>query len=231
MNMVFATLIPFLIIFIFIIVVIKGTSNKVFFKTARTSKLIIVSYVVLLSVGVLIAYLLPNPNLANEPDIDVGELQYVDDNFYNIADSGKLAETAGIYETDKWSFGYDEEQLTVLENGGNWIIYEKKSGSDRKIDVIRYSTKYIVNSGLDFTDEIEPPTVELSDNQLTITEPPLVNIRVAQFHKEFTITQFTGESMFNDRNPVMGRDVIVIRVPVNVEIVTNQQDGVHYIND
>lgn len=227
------TVFPLLTTFILIVVVfmvIKVMSKKVLFKTGRVSKLIIVSYIVLLTVGVLIAYLLPNPNVANEPDIDVEQVEYLKENFHNIANKGELADTMGIYEAEKWSFVYDKAQLTVFENGGNWILYEKKAENDGQIDVVRYTTKHVIN-GFDYTDKIEAPTVELVGNQLTISEAPRVNIRVANFHKEFTITQFTGESMFNGRNPISGRDALVIRVPANIEIVTNQQDSVHYINE
>lgn len=227
------TLFPLLTSFILIVVVfmvIKVMSKKVLFKTARTSKLIIVSYIVLLSVGVLIAYLLSNPNVANEPDIDVEQVEYLEGNFHNIANNGELADTMGIYEADMWSFVYDKAQLTVFENGGNWILYEKKPENDGQIDVVRYTTKHVIN-GFDYTDKIEAPTVELAGNQLTISEAPQVNISVANFYKEFTITQFTGDRMLDDRNPVSGRDALVIRVPANVEIVTNQQDRVHYINE
>lgn len=227
------TLFPLLTTFTLIVVifmVIKVMSKKVLFKTARTSKLIIVSYIVLLSVGVLIAYLLPNRNVANEPDIDVEQVKYLEGDFHNIANNGELASTAGINETDKWSFAYDKAQLTVFENGGNWILYEKKAENGGQIDVVRYTTKHVIN-GFDYTDEIEPPRVELAGKQLSISEAPQVNISVAIFYKEFTVTQFTGESMFDGRNQISGKDALVIRVPANVEIVTNQKDSVHYINE
>lgn len=99
-----------------------------------------------------------------------------------------------------------------------------------QIDVVRYSTNYIFG-GFDYTDEIKPPIVELAGNQLTIAEPPQVQLRVASFNKEFTITQFTDEVNFYKHYNISGIEALVIRVPANVEVVTNQNDNEDYLNN
>ncbi|OIJ17381.1 hypothetical protein BKP37_02435 [Anaerobacillus alkalilacustris] len=208
---------------------LKFTSPIMYKKRA---KYILIIYSSILLFSTVLFYLI-QPQLVPINKEDNQEIIYEINNyvqdFYAAINEG---ETEAISQLEKWQFPYTGDTIEISNNNHHFILMvERKKTEDDTIDVTYLTTKTFIE-GVEFTDYLKPPTVELSGGRIIIGEPPPVTINVAKFDKEFTINQFYKENRWmNEWRSSIGMSAIYIQIPRNVEVIQQEHQYIEYVGE
>ncbi|MFE8702961.1 hypothetical protein ACFYKX_20340 [Cytobacillus sp. FJAT-54145] len=202
----------------------KGITRWFFERKLLVWGLIGYGAVLLFSFVIFYAYVNPTLNEHSEEEYktkkDILKAQKAANTLYSFAYEGNIDKLAeGLYLETEWSFSYNGDQLKVhTPNTHNvsMIITERKETNDGKIEVVNYKSRTIIGD-VDFTEKTKVPTVELHENILQVIPPEFVELNLGKFTNEFTTKQFTGEN-FYDVARVLGRDILYIRVPKDIQL-------------
>lgn len=204
----------------------------------RFSKVFLIIYASLLIAALPLAVIISQEmgdkgiEVENEYDEDGWEVR--EDQFFNAAYEGRLEELEGIL-SKKWRFSVEEEQLELRFPRGEFYtsIYAERVDSLRdEIEVIYYAKPSIVN-GIDFSDKIPSPQVELSGHAVHFIAPEPVEIKLISTEKEFTIAQFLEESRDRGyRSPIdLHSNALHLRIPKQMQIVESQEQYIHFVGE
>lgn len=228
------TLVLFVIPPILLIMFGKKINEKKKPVSFGTTKYILISYSLLLFVGMVLSYVLPNPFSSNFQTITNEErvkAQNAVEQFHQAFNSGEFSDIDGVEINGRWKFQFDDEKSLWLKGsrnhgGDTLVLVEKMNSLVGQIEVVHYKTRYILDD-YDYTHLMKPPTLTLNQNEMTITRPDPVELKLAKLNKVFTITQFSDESerMFSDHRHIRGAQVLYVRVPDSLDI--KEGEGVH----
>lgn len=231
--------IPILLLLLILFIVfsgIKKATQKASFINSQRIKWILGGYVAILIASVFITYFLPIEEYTGAVDTDreisIDEVDELINQFYSARNQQDFENIEGIFVADEWSFAFDGKSLNLKKvdyaYSGMFLYVEEKANEDGKVEVIRYSTPHIVQRW-DVTHLGGSPHLDLQGNSLLIYPPERTRIELATFHKEFTITQFTGEKMFMDGFGSIGVSMFYLKVPANVQIKHDETISIHYV--
>ena len=217
-----------------VIIILMGTFFFMFKAGNKFMTVKITHWLLLIYVGVLLLALAVSPFITGEPlgrkSMDQAEQEQEMNDLYENINNGDIA-NIDHYLMKKSSFDhYQEEQLTILSNSeyGPQIFVERKDSNDAKIEAFIYVNGLIID-GYDFSDLLKPYQLELTDNTLTII-PTKQDIDISIESPGFPIRQFNGESSFLNHTFSSGEPVVYLRIPVDLELITNDQVYLEYIN-
>lgn len=187
-------------------------------------------YLVVLLISVGLFFLIPDEGKISEPKVN--------HNFHYMYDKVMDGHVSAIDQdriTKQWHFDYDGDELMMKaannDMNGISIFVEKKKENDGKIDVLFYQTPTYVE-GIDVTDQVKPPLVDLSSGALSVAKPRLQELKFTSFKQEFSISQFTGEDWFRMGDTfIRGDHLLYIRVPNDLKIHQDHYIGVQYIKE
>ncbi len=230
MITILTSLIPILII-ILIAATVSGVGKSIQnarFLNGKVIGFLFAGYGALLVLSVIFSYTLPS----EASETNTNHAQEIAEAFYANLHNGNLAEVEGVMITDEWNFPFEETalELQISQNdyyANVWVLVEEDDALTNEIRVSRYITPHVV-SEIDYTHLIVAPSVELVNGTLTITPPEKNNLKLAQFHKEFTITQFTGEKMFPEHSNTWSANLLYLQVPAEVEISSDEYINLQY---
>lgn len=137
--------------------------------------------------------------------------------------TNKLDELPDILVKETWEFDYDGKQLFVLGNGGTEIpiIVEKKEADDRKIEITYYLIEPSLN-GVDISQLIEKPAVQLKENELHIIQPNAIEVIFRRFEKSGVMRQFSderGEIFDKTFIHAVGGHLLYLKIPRDLTLV------------
>ncbi len=234
MNMIGLILIQliFFIAIIFVVsTIIKKISKKASSFNVKTIRWIFIGYITILVTSTI--FLLVFPIGEEDKTVSIAEAREIEDNFYNATREGNLEKMDGLLTIDEWTFSFEEPTLHLNLNQGDqssmriWVKH--KDTNDGNVDIFHYSTPYFT-MGVDVTHLVRSPQLEMKNGTLEIGSTWGEPVRMAKFHKEFTITQFTGEGMFYDGHlSRVGTNALYIKVPANVEISAADYIHIDYV--
>lgn len=241
MNVI-ASLLPIILsLFIFGFIIFLTKRNGKRKKTYLSSKKIrwmLVVYVVILLISVGLFFLIPNEEDAvkGEKISNPGISYRLTEAIYN----GHVANIDEKFIAKQWNFSFKQNELTIeaIENdiNGISIIVERKDVNS--IEVNFYQTPTFIK-GMDITDQIKSPHIELSSKTLTITKPKHNELNFTSFKQEFTMSQFQGEDLqdndvvwLGEKSYIRGEQLLYIRVPKDLKIqVGDDYTGIDYLEE
>lgn len=204
--------------------------------TGRRIIWIIGGYMGIMFFALVLFYLLPIGNESKDKLSEDEINQYLNEGFglYDALKAGKWDLRYDKYRTEMNSFPFHEDQLKIISNGRIFntdIFVEVKETNNHTVDVIQYQQKMIINS-MDASDKLDSLKVVLEGKQLGVLSPEQKKITFAIFDKDFTVTQFTGEKLFDKGFDVIGgNDFIYLRIPPNVQLIYDKDNvNLQFVN-
>ncbi|OIJ11634.1 hypothetical protein BKP35_11900 [Anaerobacillus arseniciselenatis] len=222
----------FILAIIFVVSsIIKKVSQKAASFNATTIKWIFIGYITILVAATIFLFVVPIG--VEEKNVSINEARQIEENFYNATHEGNLEKIEGLLTIDEWEFSFEEPVLHLNLNQGDQssmrILVKNKDTNDGNVNIVHYSTPYFT-LGVDVTHVVRSPQLEMINGTLEIGSTWGEPVRMAKFHKEFTITQFTGEGMFYDGHlSRVGTNALYIKVPANVEISAADYVHIEYV--
>ncbi|MFT4413966.1 hypothetical protein ACLM5H_08910 [Fredinandcohnia humi] len=218
---------------IFLIVIVGGiflfvSMQKQFGQ--KGTKLVIGSYLVILVLSVIVYYILPDNFFIPETVSDSGNAKRYEE-IYSAAIEGKIDQVDGVKQKENWNLSYQDSELNItsIRDSNMFTVFERKDSDDETLELIYYvsDTKY---NGVDFFDRLSSPTVSLVEDRLLITNPKEFEISLAGFHKEFVISQFKGDGLYDEfKFDIIDRpsdyQIMYIRIPKSLTLT-----GMDYVN-
>ncbi|MFA9556896.1 hypothetical protein ACERII_06315 [Evansella sp. AB-rgal1] len=224
---------------VIIIVIFFSTKGKTpFFNGYRQrikSTIIVYISILILSTGLFYILQTQLSTVSSEDNTEIiSELNNYVNEFYNIQDPKELDESDKVVKLGEWSFPYSDEELEIFTSSYHLVRVQQKETSDETIDVSFYTTRAF-QSGIEYTELLQPPTVRQANNSLLITDPDRVEISFAKFDREFTINQFTGGSMMDDNHETstthFGDTILFVKVPSNVNVSYSEDGNIYIVED
>ena len=206
--------------------------------TGRRIIWIIGGYIGIMFLALVLFYLLPIGNDSKDKMSEEEISQYFNEDFglYDALKAGKLDSRYDKYRKEMKSYPFYEDQLKIISNGRNFgtnIYVEVKETNNHTVDVIQYQQKMIINSiDVDVSEKFDSLKVVLEGKQLGLLSPEQKKITFAIFDKDFTVTQFTGEKLFDKGFDVIGgNDFIYLRIPPNVQLIYDKDNvNLQFVN-
>jgi hypothetical protein len=201
---------------------IKATLKNAKFLNGKVIMSLVAGYVAILLISLIYTYTIPT----EASEITSKQAQVITDNFYSAVNNGRnIEDVEGVRVGAEWKFPFEGNLLNINtllndEHVYTWVVVEKNMNLHDEVLVTRYMTPYVVND-IDYTDLVPTPKIDLQNDFLTIKHPRWSEIRLVKFHKEFTITQFTGEKMFDDDRG-WSANLLYIQVPENVKVKADE---------
>lgn len=234
MSTFFYSFLPIIIIVMIVGFVVfltkQNKKKKKAYLSGQKIRLIFGIYLAVLLISVGFFYLIPTDAESTKFGETEPGFPHLSEKIYN----GSFAELDEKYVTEQWSFDYEGDELN-LETVGNSIngiqlLVDVKSKNDNQIDVTFYQTPTYVE-GIDVTDKIKPPLVNLSNKTLTMAKPREFELDFTAFKKVFPMNQFTGEDWGMEDSFMRGEHLLYLQVPKGINI--QQGDGlwIEYIRD
>ena len=198
----------------------------------KKTKWIVGIYAVILIIATLLSFILPvDRNTAGKglSKSDVDKIQKVQDSIYGSISNGRFKEQefkSALIKKKSWSFPFDEKTLTFSkgdsDNFSPSILVEKTNNNE--IQAVYYVGKAIVD-GIDVTDEISSPTINLNHSTLIFGNPDAKEVKLAKFSTAFSFDQFSGKpTIFNHESyGIFGIDILYLKVPKDVQITGDYQ--------
>ncbi|WP_456276280.1 hypothetical protein [Bacillus sp. AK128] len=188
-------------------------------------------YCLILLVSLLTFYLLPS-DIFSYTDEEFGKLNLDDVDYntniiYDALYKGKIEEVEEVNINEQWEFSYSGELLTINMNEDQTsmlVIAERSSELNGKIEATHYTSKAFIQ-GIDFSDQLHPPTVELDGEELNIKDPESIELKFFKLQKEFVMNQFDPNKKDNQfvMESSVGVNVLYIKIPKDLGLVGNIQ--------
>ncbi len=230
--MINVTLLVLFVVFALLLTRSIGSLNKRFSLSYNLQFWLIAGYLLLLLISPLIVKLLPSDGLrlttVNEEEMEkeLHRQMQIEGDLHFLASEGRPEEVEGALVLGQWEFpAYQEKAINLVsfrkgEHYDPMIIVEQKDREDNRIEAINYATQTILE-GIDYTEEIEAHQLALEGQNLKVTVPRQLEVRIGGFKKEFMVTQILGqETRIDGLSPQMltGTQLLYLRVPADVEV-------------
>ena len=180
-------------------------------------KLLVIAYSVLLIAAAVFHSLIPIEGFAaGISEDEMKNAAQIWDVMLNQIEHMTEEELEKIYTVNRWSFDFTDNRISVLNpDKDEPIIFVNKEVDDKKVEVIRYSSPWVIE-GVDFSNVIIPPDVELSEGILKIRYHKQKH-SYTRFTKDFTMTQFSENKNWESQRLYGHRKVFVfIKLPKGV---------------
>ncbi|WP_186579122.1 hypothetical protein [Aquibacillus kalidii] len=220
MTTLIVTLLPFLILIalvLAVVLVIRKTSKS---RNLSASKglLFLKVYIIILLVGIVAYYMIPQDTKAYLTDNMTEGVELVRDNRYEIQSLEELNQLNALEVEEKWFLPYENNEMLIksnnLEYSGTPIYVERVDTEDNRIEVIRYVSKKVLEG-------ISLPSSELilDGNTLSVTEPPYIHLNLAMFGKTLTSSQFDKENIMDLRvSGLVSAEIYYLQIPKDIKL-------------
>ncbi len=244
-------MITFLTIFlpILILAVIVVTTMYAFrlnsWKTAfngNKTTVLVSSYIIILVIGTIWSYsIFPSkPSIGksiSEEDMEKYSKEQVKFKKQVLEKNIFRPDDKVLGKSEKWQIPFKGKNLTITMNEEREeseyypdILIDNKPGEDGKIEAIAYSEKAMLD-GIEFTNGVEMPGIELNTNTLNILPPDTVEVKLAKYNESFAAQQFVSKKPMNEReNFFVGEGYIYLKVPKGVKLDGNGEIEYTYVD-
>ncbi|TLS35988.1 hypothetical protein [Pseudalkalibacillus caeni] len=190
-------------------------------------------YAIILIGSVLIYFMLPEDTFTHAKTYSDEEIMQEEKNqeeLYRLALNGKIDQVDDKYITQQWEFELKDDRLVLTapepQHSAVTVLAER-AGTDKKIKIDYYGMKRIVGN-VDVSSKVKAPELEFGENTIHIRKREKVNVKVANFSKEFTVKQFSdGKKSESRMSAMMDQDFLYMQIPVGVEVT----GGVIFIDE
>ncbi|MCM3693594.1 hypothetical protein [Neobacillus niacini] len=228
-------LVPFLIILIIIFSIVRILRSGRMKKILQGSRLrwMLGGYVAILLICTGVSPLLPDKEVTYKVIKNSQDLDKESTELYEAAIEGNIDKVDNKYINKRWSFGYEEQELTIATENNELIntavIVERKTVNDGKIEALHFKTRSGVNN-MEITELEKPIRAELKGNTLTIKNPEKVKLKFSQFQHAFTVNQFTGEKPFSRSTHFYGgTSILYLKIPKDLKLVDHSYINYQFI--
>ncbi|MCC3357970.1 hypothetical protein [Bacillus sp. REN16] len=218
-------LLPVIILFIIAVVFLTIFFGKKY-TGAKSTKLLLGTYFIILTVSVIVYYCIPKSSLFSS-ESHTQNLTF--EQIHQAIEQGKIEDVDAIKVKERWNLPYEQEKLNVqyMENNNMSTYFDRKDNDDNTIEVIYYvaNTNY---KGYDFYEEIPLPDVSIRGDYLSVNPVMDHDAKLYSFHNDFVISQFKGGGIteeFDNRpddDKPLNYEFLIIRVPKNLELTGSE---------
>ncbi|GGK35146.1 hypothetical protein GCM10010965_30150 [Caldalkalibacillus thermarum] len=224
-------LIVILVLMIILIQRLLKRGNR--FWTLNRLKWLSGAYLLILLLALALYYGLPIKETSELRTISYEEAEQRRLDFYRAVEQGKLAELEQDDFREQWRFETYVERLYIKLNKvypeeiSSELIVEQTDDTEGAIEV-RYIMTPTVIEGIDLTDQLDPPRVDLQGEHLFIHFPDHQEVRLAHFSKAFTIKQFSTPE-YMEGVSVPGASALYIRLPQHIELEASDNLPIRWV--
>lgn len=181
----------------------------------KLNKAVLTVYIVILIAGTIFYYLIPENNFIKTSKPGVAD-------FEQDLSSLSIGELSKKYSIKDKIIDYSGTNLELVHPENARVYLSRKDTDDNKIEIFSYYSLHCIE-GIDFSERLKAPEIQLKDNRLKIGYQYL-RIVCTKFNKDFSITQFdkskadgitTAPSNFSYNS-----DIIYIKIPKSL-IISN----------
>ncbi|WP_404450964.1 hypothetical protein LG329_11520 [Virgibacillus necropolis] len=238
MTTFFFTILPIIIlaiIFGFVVFITnRNAKKKRMFISGRKIQWIFGAYFAVLLISVGLFFMIPT-EANSTTNMEVNETNSL--SIYVDFSNGNVSRINSNFIDKQWSFEYEGDKLSmkVFDNNISTktaIFVGGKSNESNTIDATYYQTPTYVG-GIDVTNQIKPPGVNLTSETLTIDSPERTEFHFNMFKQEFPVNQFIGEEhdVESSRSIIRGEQILYIRIPKDIKLLKDNYAGIEYIDE
>lgn len=221
-----------ILILLLVFGVIHFLSNKFHYKAVVMCGI----YLGILLVATVVFYFVPSNDgeVGSEALLDEAAYDREISQFYDDLYEGNVDEMDATFLEERLEYTVEGKQLSIeadLSDSGSMVVIERTTNQDQKVEAFLYKTKTYIDNR-DMTDQVRNMSVEWNRDTLSVKKPEEMSIKRTLFQDEFTITQFNGErNTTNDAHyaSYLGEGMLYLRIPNDVEIVTDSEDYIYYV--
>ncbi|ADU30889.1 hypothetical protein [Evansella cellulosilytica] len=160
--------------------------------------------------------------------------------YYDAVYDGTLSEEMdGVEKLGEWRFELSDEVLEVgaIDDYYYTIVIDQSETLGNEIEVEMYSKNLYLNGIEVSAKKLELPELKMDGDMLQFTPPNFYEINIAIFDKGFTINQFSeNRNVYNHDNYFpystgLVDTVIMLRVPMNIEIINHNFYDLWYVGE
>jgi hypothetical protein len=221
---VFVILIPLLVL---VVLVWFLSQTKKLVLSVSLSKTIPIAYFVILVASTIAIYALPDNSFVHKPE-NRQSLQSSWD-LIEIAKEGTLDQQTGIIQNASRHDVIEGSSLVIhaAPDFNEEIFIVRKESTDRTIEVYSFVTPHLVQDA-DVTRQVLAPMIDFEKNTLILRPAAKYELAFISFHLDFTAAQFSGSTTgAYENSTVIGRQVIYLKAPKTLEILTDYQNIVY----
>ncbi|KGA97652.1 hypothetical protein AJ85_04655 [Alkalihalobacillus alcalophilus ATCC 27647 = CGMCC 1.3604] len=207
------------------------------------SLILLTVYSVLLLLAPIIFSLLPKDEL-KPVQLDLGYTytkQEAAESVARVEEAERLIEAGNFTDIDQswisdtWSFDYEDDEIyfTTMFYQSTFPIYiERKEENDGMIEAFMIArTELETALGYVLEERRQTARVELGENRLLVMgEDDFIRKPVRLFDHGFPIKQFQGAYEADQVNPSTGQSMIYLKIPHDLEIITDDDSYYKEIN-
>lgn len=194
-------------------------SQKVKF-TAKITHWLFLGYVTILLLAMVGSYFIKGKEFVKAEEIFLHPLLL----------EGKIEEIDKSYIMMKESIPYEGEELFIKNNAREdiySIFIEEKEENDGKIDITMLGNINV--GGLNLTEMLKPPKIQISGEELIVSPFELQEIKVANVRNELVIIQIRPENESFSTSSNIEYPYIYLRIPKGLTIVNNPNLYIEYV--
>ncbi|MGE8204825.1 hypothetical protein ACQKP0_09700 [Heyndrickxia sp. NPDC080065] len=231
-------LLLFLIIFLVIFFFRKSNTSfpkrkKSRVKISNKISMILSIYIgVLLLSAILCAFIPQSKEVTfNKKNETENQWEYLD----KLISAGKVDQINQSFVAEKWEKDYPHKQLKIEVNSDTLelsILVERKQTNDDKIEGLVFKPEMEMdNFNIEIGETFKPYQLEWMNDTVSFGSQKPINLTYSLFKKEFTITQFTGETSEDNHHGGSYRyPVLYLKVPKDLKIIHDEDKvNIEYI--
>ncbi|MGO4886673.1 hypothetical protein ACJ2A9_02860 [Anaerobacillus sp. MEB173] len=226
-----SALLLFIFILAFVLYMKRRTPSGKYVRRTQI-RMFFAGYVALLILSVGVYVLIPKGEVYPKHELSQHEMDQEIQKFYNAVHQGRVDDVEPSYIKKTWEFDYDNEQIGLVNKYYDTsVVVEKVDAPDKGINAVYYSAPAVVGD-INISDQIKPIDVILDGNELVVIAPEPVELKLAQFRKEFTLTQFSEENSKNIyHSSFIGNNILYLQIPRHIELTHDPNLYIQYIGE
>lgn len=210
------TVIPFLLLIALLLPFLIWKRKSQFFTVKITHWLLIVyTGVLLLSLVFVLFMEVEEPILEEQQRVDV----------YGKMFEGSIP-VEHVLEEHSFEPGNNILKMAAINHHQVTDVFVRRTGNGDgmvKMQILGYGP---TANKMNFAKEFKPPHVRLDENTLIIDYPELQEIKVAILKNDFTVNQFTGNSILGEGINFEG-PIFYLEIPEQLELEPNAEIEIH----
>ncbi|WP_144511406.1 hypothetical protein [Bacillus sp. FJAT-22090] len=197
--------------------------------TKRANKWIVYIYVSVLLLAVIAYVFIPTKGNEIVTPKEYTKLKKENEVFQQAFGNKEESKLDPKFLVKEWTQQLKGDTLEIISKGSNFpsemMSIEWTDSKEQLVDIKMYRT-YSYMDGLNLDGEIPLSTIEMKDDQIILTAPPLAELTYYRFSNELaSISMMESMDDWKQRG-ILGNTYIYLKVPKNINVI--DKDGLQF---